>query len=111
MVNHGRSDAGVKAEWETEVGMRVLGWMQPRDHGAAMRSVSILCAVAATVTVVFAPLQPGAQHSGTTGVAVMAGTVALIAAVGLVARSFPAANAVGWALNPLLAIAAITWWI
>ena len=89
------------------MGMRVLGWMQPRDDGAAVRAVSVLCAVGAAVTVVFAPLQPGVQDAGTAGVAAMAGTVALIAAIALVARSFPATNAVGWALNPLLAIAAI----
>lgn len=39
-------------------------WMQPRDHSSAARTVSVLCAVAVTVTIVFAPL---ASKSGQLG--------------------------------------------
>jgi diguanylate cyclase (GGDEF)-like protein len=87
--------------------MTLLSVMQPRDHRSAARAVSTLCAVAAGVTVVFAPYQPSDRELGTGAVAVAAGTVALVIALAVLTRYFKEANTLAWALCPLLAVAAI----
>ena len=87
--------------------MTLLSVMQPRDHRSAARAVSTLCAVAAAVTVVFAPWQPSGQELGTGAVVVAAGTVALVIVLSVLARFFKEANTLAWALCPLLSVAAI----
>jgi diguanylate cyclase (GGDEF)-like protein len=87
--------------------MGLLSWMQPRDHRAAGRSVSILCAVAVGVTVVFAPFQPGDEPLETGTIVVGAGVLVFITVLSLLARYFREANRLAWALCPLLAVAAI----
>jgi hypothetical protein len=87
--------------------MSLLSVMQPRDPSSAARAVSTLCAVAAVVTVVFAPLQPSDKELGTGAVLVAGGAVALVIVLSVLARYFKEANTLAWALCPLLAVAAI----
>lgn len=87
--------------------MNVLDWMLPRDHRAAARSVSTLCAVAAAVTIVFAPFQPTDRAAGAAELAIGGGVIALVVALALLARYFQEANRVAWSVSPLLAVAAI----
>jgi len=87
--------------------MRFLTWMQPRDHSSAARTVSVLCAVAVAVTVVFAPIAPANAELGTLPIVLATATVALVALMSLAARRFRAANTIAWALCPLLAVAAV----
>ena len=81
--------------------------MEPRDHRSAARSVSALCAVAAVVTVAFAPLQPAAQQPGSDELLVGAGILALVVVLSVLARYSKAANRLAWTLCPLLAVVAI----
>jgi diguanylate cyclase (GGDEF)-like protein len=87
--------------------MNLLAYMLPRDHRAAARSVSTLCAVAAAVTVVFAPLQPEERVAGPAELVIGGGVVALVVLLAVLARYFKEANRLAWALSPLLAVAAI----
>lgn len=87
--------------------MGLLSCMQPRDHRAAGRAVSILCVVAVGVTVVFAPFQPGDEALETGTIQVGAGVLAFITVLSLLARYFREANQLAWALCPILAVAAI----
>jgi len=87
--------------------MTALGWMQPRRPRAAGRAVSMLCAVAAGVTLIFAPFQPGGERPGTGGLLLAASIVALVVLLSVLARYFKEANTLAWALCPLLAVAAI----
>jgi diguanylate cyclase (GGDEF)-like protein len=85
----------------------VTDWLQPRDHVVAAHTVSILCMVAAGVTIVFALAQPG----GRAGVVVVVTTVLVSAAAifaGWMMRYLPATHELGWAAVPFLGIAAIT---
>jgi diguanylate cyclase (GGDEF)-like protein len=85
----------------------VLDWMLPRDHRAAARAVSVLCAVAAGVSVVFAPFQPSDHQAGPTAMLIGGGVIALVCLLAVLARRFREANRLAWTLSPLLAIAAI----
>lgn len=87
--------------------MTFLLWMQPRDHRAAARTVSTLCAVAAVVTIVFAPIAPGNGQLSPLDIGLAAATVALIALSSRLARFLDDANTVAWAVCPLLAVGAI----
>jgi len=87
--------------------MSLLNWMQPRDHRAAGRAVSILCVVAVGVTVVFAPIQPDQQSLDAATIAIGAGILTFVIALSLLARYFKEANRLAWALCPLSAVAAI----
>lgn len=87
--------------------MNVFDWMLPRDHRAASRSVSTLCAVAAGVTVVFAPLQPAERAAGAAELAIGGGVIALVVVLAVLARHFKEANRLVWTVSPLLAVAAI----
>lgn len=86
--------------------MNLIQWMQPRRHRAAARSVSTLCAVAAGVALVTAPIHHG--DLGRTGILLAAGLVALVIAFSLLSRRFDERHRLGWALGPLLAVAALT---
>jgi diguanylate cyclase (GGDEF)-like protein len=85
----------------------VVDWMMPRHHRAAARTVSTLCAVAAAVTIVFAPFQPAENQASTSGMLVGGGVVALVIAMAVLARYFHEANKLAWVLCPLLAVSAI----
>jgi diguanylate cyclase (GGDEF)-like protein len=87
--------------------MRLLDHMQPRDHQAAARTVSTLCAVAVAVTVVFAPFAPRRPEAGPWPTLLAVGAVVCVAAMSALARYFEEANRIAWALCPLLAVAAI----
>jgi len=87
--------------------MAILDCMLPRDHRAAARTVSTLCAVGAAVSVVFAPFQPQATQAGARELVVGAGVIGLVLLLALLARYFREANRLAWALSPLLAIGAI----
>jgi diguanylate cyclase (GGDEF)-like protein len=81
--------------------------MLPRDHRAAARTVTALCAVAVVVTVVFAPLE-GQQHDVGLWPLMLAGaTVVVVVVMSCLAHFFREANKVAWAACPLLAVAAI----
>lgn len=86
---------------------RVLGWMQPRNHRAAARTVPALGGVAIAVSLLFLPM---AETNGRVDkpLIAVATTVCLMAAVlcGL-ARTFDEANTLAWAVVPLLCVAAI----
>jgi len=85
----------------------LLEWMLPRNHRAAARTVTTLCAVAAGVSVVFAPFQPAEHGAGPVEMAIGAGVIALVILLAVLARYFREANRLAWTLSPLLAIAAI----
>jgi diguanylate cyclase (GGDEF)-like protein len=85
----------------------LLDWMLPRNHRAAARTVTTLCAVAAAVSVVFAPFQPAEHGAGPVEMAIGAGVIALVIALAVLARYFREANRLAWTLSPLLAVAAI----
>jgi len=85
----------------------VLDWMLPRRHRAAAWTVSTLCAVAAAVTVLFAPFQPAEHGAGPREMLVGAGVVALVVVLAVLARYFQEANRLAWTVSPLLAVAAI----
>jgi diguanylate cyclase (GGDEF)-like protein len=87
--------------------MTLLNCMLPRDHRAAARTVSTLCAVAAVVTLVFAPFQTEAEQAGGKELAIGAGVVGLVILLSVLARYFRDANRLAWTLSPLLAVAAI----
>jgi diguanylate cyclase (GGDEF)-like protein len=87
--------------------MTFLDCMLPRDHRAAARSVSILCAVGAAVSVVFAPFQPPEQQAGPTAMIIGGGVIGVVLLLAVLARHFHEANRLAWILSPLLAIAAI----
>jgi diguanylate cyclase (GGDEF)-like protein len=91
----------------SQVPMTFLTWMQPRDHPAAARTVSTLCAVAVVITVLFAPLAPRSTQPGPWAIGLAAATIVLVGALSLLARLFDEANEVAWAACPLLAVAAI----
>jgi diguanylate cyclase (GGDEF)-like protein len=87
--------------------MTWLDCMLPRDHRAAARSVSTLCAVGAVVSLVFAPFQPAEHGAGTTALLIGAGVIALVIVLAVLARHFKEANRLAWTVSPLLAVAAI----
>jgi diguanylate cyclase (GGDEF)-like protein len=92
--------------WKSERIAMISGWLQPRDHAVAARTVSTLCMVAAGVTIVFAFSQPG----GSSGALVIALTVVVAAAAmfaGWMMRYLPANHELGWAAVPFLGIGAI----
>ena len=91
----------------SELVRKLLDIMRPRDHRAAARAVSTLCAVAAAVTLVFAPFQPAEHAADATALMIGGGVVALVIALAVLARYFNEANRVAWAVSPLLAVAAI----
>ncbi len=81
--------------------------MLPRDDRAAARSVSILSAVAAGVSLAFMPFQPADQGAGPTAMLVSGGVIALVILLAVLARYFREANRLAWTLSPLLAVVAI----
>ncbi len=84
----------------------ITDWLQPRDHVVAAHTVSILCMVAAGVTIVFALGEPG----GGAGFVVVVTTVVVSAVAmfaGWMMRYLPATHELGWAAVPFLGIAAI----
>jgi len=87
--------------------MALVTWMQPRDHHAAARTVSTLCAVAVAVTVVFAPFATPRQELGVVPTVLAALAVVLVGVLSLAARVFVDADRVAWTVCPLLAVAAI----
>jgi len=87
--------------------MTFLLWMQPRDHRAAARSVSTLCAAAAAVTVIFAPIAPGNGQLRPLYIGLAVATVIAVAFLGWLAHLLDEANTLAWAAAPLLAVVAI----
>ena len=87
--------------------MRLLTWMQPRSRPAALRTLVTLALVAALVTVVFLPAQPGGRDLTTFEAALNLVAAALVVAGCWMARSRRTASSVAWALGPLLAVVAI----
>lgn len=87
--------------------MRVLEHMLPRDHRAAARTVTALCAVAVVVTVVFAPLAAQQPEHGPWPLLLAGATVVMVAVMSCLARFFKEANTLAWAACPLFAVAAI----
>lgn len=87
--------------------MNALNWMKPRDARTAVRAVSLLCAVAAVVTIAFSPFLPKENQPGTDAILVAAAILALVLLLSTLARYSAVANAVAWAACPLLAVVAI----
>jgi diguanylate cyclase (GGDEF)-like protein len=87
--------------------MSLLNCMLPRRHRSAARTVSVLCAVAAAVSVVFAPFQPTQHQAGASAMLVGGGVIVLVIALAVLARYFQEANRIAWTVGPLLAVAAI----
>lgn len=87
--------------------MRLLTWMQPRSRPAALRTLVTLALVAALVTVVFLPAQPGGEDLTPFEAVLNLVAVALVVAGCWMARSHRLASSVAWAVTPLLAVAAI----
>ena len=91
----------------SQVSMRLLEHMHPRDHRAAARTVTVLCAVAVVVTVAYAPLAAQQGDAGPWPLLLAGATVVLVAVMSCLAHFFSHANTVAWAACPLLAVAAI----
>ena len=91
----------------SQVSMRFLDHMLPRDHRAAARTVTGLCAVAVLITVAFAPLAAHQRDTGPTPLLLAGVTVVLVAVMSCLAHFFKEANTIAWAACPLLAVAAI----
>jgi len=89
--------------------VRLLMWMQPRSRPAAIRTLVTLGVVAALVTLVFLPLQPGRRDPTMSEAALTLAAAALVVAACWMARSRRTPSLVAWALGPLLAVAAIVW--
>ena len=87
--------------------MRLLLWMQPRSHAAALWSIGLLASVAVLVTIVFLPLQPGGRDLTPTAAVLFLGSVAVFVIGCWVARYRRIPTLVAWALGPLLAVLAI----
>lgn len=87
--------------------MRLLTWMQPRSHAAAVRSIGTLGVVAALVTVAFLPVQPGGRDLTLDEAALNLAAVGLVVAASWVARHHRIPALVAWAVGPLLAVVAI----
>jgi diguanylate cyclase (GGDEF)-like protein len=87
--------------------MHLLDHMQPRDHRAAARTVSTLCAVAVAVTVGFAPLAAHRPDSGPWPTVLAGCAVVCVAVLSGLARFFDEANRIAWAVCPIIAVAAI----
>ncbi len=87
--------------------MRVLLWMQPRSHPAALKSLVMLASVAVLVTIVFLPLQPGGQDLTPTAAVLFLGSVAVVIMACWAARYRRIPALVAWAVVPLLAVVAI----
>src|SRR4051794_25663139 len=67
-----------RLEGDVVMEMTWLDCMLPRDHRAAARMVSTLCAVGAGVSLVFAPFQPADQQAGTTALVTGGGVIGLV---------------------------------
>jgi GGDEF domain-containing protein len=85
----------------------LLDWMLPRNHRAAARTVTTLCAVAAGVSLVFTPFQPAEHGAGPVEMAIGVGVIVLVILLAVLARYFREANRLAWTLSPLLAVVAI----
>lgn len=88
--------------------MKLLGWMQPRDPGAAIKVVASLAAVSVVVTVAFLPVVREDIDRSRPELIVLC-VIALVAVV-LVAGAAWAVNAtnrLAWTVCPFLAIAVI----
>jgi len=85
----------------------LLDWMLPRNHRAAARTVTTLCAVAAVVSLLFAPFQPAEHGAGPVEMAIGVGVIVLVILLAVLARYFREANRLAWTLSPLLAVVAI----
>jgi len=88
--------------------LRVLAWMQPRDHNAAARTIALLCGVGVTVTVVTFPLleqsdDPVRPALAVSAIAAFLGVILVTASV----RFFGETSRIAWAVCPLLAVASI----
>ncbi len=87
--------------------MRLLMCMQPRSRPAAIRALVTLGVVAALVTLVFLPVQPGRRDPTMAEAALTVAAVGLVVAACWIARTRRTPSLVAWALGPLLAVAAI----
>jgi hypothetical protein len=77
--------------------VRLLLWMQPRSHAAALRSIAMLASVAVLVTIAFLPVQPGGWDLTATEGVLLLGLVALVVIGCWAARSRPIPALIAWA--------------
>lgn len=87
--------------------MTLVRWMQPRDHGVAGRTASILGMVAAAVTLIFAVGQLLGRQAEPVDIVVTVVAAALIVVAGLAARLLGDAHPGVWAAWPFAATALI----
>jgi diguanylate cyclase (GGDEF)-like protein len=87
--------------------MELVGWLQPRDHVSAGRTVSTLSLVAAGVTLVFAVVQVAESGANPMDLIVAAVAAAAIVAAGWAARRLGDAHPLVWAACPVAATALI----
>lgn len=86
----------------------VLGWMQPRDHALARRTVVALVLVATVVSLVTAPLAPAGRGLTPLSIVVLvtaAGVLVLLVALGSLLDEVAH---VAWAVVPLACVALLT---
>jgi diguanylate cyclase (GGDEF)-like protein len=87
---------------------RVLAWMRPRDHHVAARTVSVLCAVGVTVTLLTLPLAPDQMRAANPTITALAVLALVVAALmSIAAWFFDEASRLAWALCPVTSIAVI----
>lgn len=85
--------------------MDLLAWMQPRTHRAAARSVSTLCGVGATTSILTAPLAD--LHVGPREAGAAFGLMVLIILLSVLAHRLDESHRLAWALGPILTVPAL----
>lgn len=83
-----------------------IAWLQPRDHAVASRTIAILCAVAAAVTIVFAVADPS-NHPNWVQIMITVAIAAAVIAAGWSMKFAGPAHPRIWAVCPFIAVAVI----
>ena len=86
--------------------MMATTWLQPRDHAVAARTVAVLCAVAAVVTIIFSVAAPG-QHPDAPAIIVTVLVALAVIGAGWSIRFLRPSHTLAWAICPFAAIAVI----
>ncbi len=81
-------------------------WLQPRDHDVAARTITVLCAVAAAVTIIFTVADERSRRDPVVLIVTVLAAIAVIGA-GWSIRFLRPSHTLSWAICPFAAIAVI----